>query len=256
MRDPDNIKQIDEVNNHLVITFNELPEYDIDDYDLFDEKDFKKYIDDIEKAVRSSFEYREYTNYLRTYMDMNKCSFYKNVNNIDTFKIKIEIHHEPITLYDMCIVVYNKRLAMHEDLDVEMVAKEVMYLHYCMYVGLIPLAETVHELVHGQYLFVPTSKVFGFYKKFIESYKDYFLPEQLDILDKIETATTSLDNSNDYKDLLNVDYIYIDASGAYDLPKASDVVSMMKSRIYELKYGENITIEDPKQMITPVYFVK
>lgn len=254
MRDPDNIKEIEEINENSIITFNELPEYDIEDYDLMDEKDFKKYIDDIEKKiVRNSFEYKQYIGYLRNYMDMNKCSFYKNVNNIDTFKIKIEIHHEPLTLYDICIIVYNKRVAMHEDLDPEMVAKEVMFIHYSMYVGLIPLAETVHELVHGQYLFVPTSKVFGFYRNFVEAYKPYFLPEQLDILDKIEEATERLDH-DEYKKLLHINYIYIDASGAYDLPKASDVVTMMKSRLYELKYGESEP-QPEDSTITPVYFV-
>lgn len=240
MRDPNNIKQFEEEIDGNIIIINSLPSYNIEDYDLFDEKDFKKYLDDVEKAVRTSFEYKEFISYLREYMDMNKCSYYENVNNIDTFKIKIEIHHEPITLYDMCIVVYNKRVALHEDLDVEMVAKEVMYLHYLLYVGLIPLAETVHELVHNQYLFVPTTKVLGYYKNFVESYKEYFLPEQLETLEKIEEATEDLEYvNNSYKDLLKVNYIYIDASGAYNLPTAEDMVNIMKARLCDIKHSNN-----------------
>ena len=83
---------------------------------------------------------------------MNKCSFYENVSNIDSNDIKIEIHHEPISLYDICIIVYNKRNFFHENLSE--LLKEVMLLHYKLLIGLIPLAETVHELVHNKYLFI------------------------------------------------------------------------------------------------------
>ena len=255
MRDPSNIKTVENLPDGNVIVINSLPTYDIPDYDLFNEKDFKKYLDDVEKTIRGSFEYKAFIAYLRENMDMNKCSFYQNVNNIDTFKIKIEIHHEPITLYDMCIVVYNKRVAMHEDLDIEMVAKEVMYLHYMLYVGLIPLAETVHELVHNQYLFVPTTKVLGYYRNFVEAYKPYFLPEQLETLDNIEEATENLEHKDDYKDLLKVDYIYVDASGAYDLPSADEMVNLMKLRIHEIKNGSqncNIPVDNGGgELITP-----
>ena len=80
------------IEDHIqteIISMENIPEYDIQDYDIFNEKSFNKYIADIEKIVRSSFEYEEFISYLRNYMDMNKCSFFENVNNIDTTKIKI-----------------------------------------------------------------------------------------------------------------------------------------------------------------------
>ena len=234
MRDPDGLtKEYELETPPAIIKMNEIPEYDIPDYDLNDEKSFKKYIQNLEKDVRSSYEYKVLIKYLREYMDMNQCAFYKNINNIDSTAIHIEIHHEPLSLYDICIIVYNKRLQFNEPLDEEYVAKEVMYLHYNLMVGLIPLAETVHELVHAQYLFVPTTAVLGKYREFVDRYHDFMLPEQLETLEHIEEATKTYDGS-DAKTLLSKNFIYMDMTGAYDLPKTEDIVNMLKDRIKEI----------------------
>ena len=234
MRDPDGLtKEYELETPPAIIKMNEIPEYDIPDYDLNDEKSFKKYIQNLEKDVRSSYEYKALIKYLREYMDMNQCAFYKNINNIDSTAIYIEIHHEPLSLYDICIIVYNKRLQFNEPLDEEYVAKEVMYLHYNLMVGLIPLAETVHELVHAQYLFVPTTAVLGKYREFVDRYHDFMLPEQLETLEHIEEATKTYDGS-DAKTLLSKNFIYMDMTGAYDLPKTEDIVNMLKDRIKEI----------------------
>ena len=247
-RDPENIHSFYEYADSVpnAIKLNDLAPCPIPDYDLNDEKDFKNYLRDIERIVRGSFEYRRMVNYLRDYLDMNKCSFYESVSNADTTKIKIEIHHEPLSLYDIVVIVYNKRVAFHESLEVEHVAKEVMYLHYQMHVGLIPLAETVHELVHNQYLFVPSTKVYGRYKQFVESYKAFIPLEQLDILDRIEQLTYAYE-ADEYKQLLAKKFIYVDASGAYNLPKLEDVALMVKSRIREIMDDPPSPKEYPKE---------
>lgn len=234
MRDPNSIVKSYELDSPpATIEMREIPDYNLYDFDLNDEKSFKKYIQSIEKAVRTSFEYKAMAKYLREYMDMNQCAFYQNVNNTDTTKVHIEIHHEPLSLYDICLIVYNKRVVFNEPLDEEYVAKEVMYLHYNLMVGLIPLAETVHQLVHAQYLFVPTTAVLGKYREFVDRYKPYMLPEQLEVLEHIEEATKVYD-SDDAKTILSKNYIYVDMSGAYSLPKTEDIICMVKDRIREL----------------------
>lgn len=248
MRDPMNMNTIDYTGNpHTVIRIPNLPEYDKDDYDLFDSKDFNKYISDIENMVRNSFEYRQYIQYIRTNLDMNKCSFYSNVNNIDTTKIKIHVHHDPFTLADIVLIVFNKRSAYHQDLNPEMVAKEVMYLHYKLLVGLIPVAETVHELIHNQYLFVPTDKVMGHYRDFANQYAEFILPEQADILCRIEEATLAC--KEEYKEVLAKNYIYLDTTGIYNLPSMQYVADMMMQRVNDIKNG--VGVPEP---ITPAYF--
>lgn len=240
MRDPNTIIPGYELEAPpTIIEMREIPEYNLYDYDLNDEKSFKKYIFSVEKIVRTSYEYKAFIEFLRNYMDMNQCAFYSNVNNVDTTKVRIEIHHEPLSLYDICLIVYNKRVAFNEPLDEEYVAKEVMFLHYNLMVGLIPLAETVHQLVHAQYLFVPTTAVLGKYKEFVARYQPYMLPEQLEILEHIEEATSVYD-SEDAKTILSKNYIYVDMSGSYQMPRNEDIVALLKDKIREIVDSENM----------------
>lgn len=254
MIDPNSIHEqyeyIDEVPE--VIKLSELPIYDRYDYDLADDKSFSKYIDAIERDVRSSFEYRQMVSYLRDYLDMNKCAFYENVNNIDTTKVRIEIHHAPFMLRDICYIVYNKRAHFNESLEEEMVAKEIMYLHYCLWVGLIPLAETVHELVHNQYIFVPSTKVLGNWKEFYNRYEPYMSPEQIEGINNIMVASNESDDR--YKTLLSKKFIYVDPSGAYDLPKMEDVAALLKGRISELMDNPPAPVERPRSGTEPMIF--
>lgn len=242
MRNPNNIVSIDTQNesDYEYLKITTLEPVNTNVYDLMDEKDTKRYFADIERRVRQSYEYRKYIAYLRENFDMTKCSIYENVSNAETFGIKIHIHHEPITLFDIVVTIYNKRKFFHEDLSIFMIAKEVMYVHYCLMVGLIPLAETVHELVHNQYLFIPTTKVFGHYKEFIRQYND-FLPDGLEeTLKEIEKA------SEDYEDQLKVlekHYIYLDTGEIQKSPDLNKLEQDLRQRIYDIKNGNNTPTE-------------
>lgn len=238
MRKPENIIPLDPMENTNsdveIYKINSVPEYDIEDYDLTNPKDFKKFTDSVERIVRMSFEYRRFTKFLRENVDMNKCSFLENVNNIESFKIKIHIHHEPITLYDIVCAVYNKRCALHEPITEDMVAKEVMYNHYMLRVGLIPLSETVHELVHNQYLFIPTHAVFGKYWEFVDIYHDYIDPETLETLKKIEevSKTYSIDQA---KEILHTHFIHVDTDQVFGQTNLDDVKQTLEERLNEIK---------------------
>ena len=89
--EPFNIKRVPKPldNVEILIMDDELPPFEIVDYKSDEEA---KFITDIENFCRHSFTYQEWVQYLRNYMDMNKCSFFKNVNNIDTTAIKIHLH--------------------------------------------------------------------------------------------------------------------------------------------------------------------
>lgn len=230
MRDPDMLNIItDDGRDSDIITIDNIPEYNIEDYDFYDEKEMFRFLNDVKRECRQSFEYKQMINYLRNYLDMNKCSFYESVDNMDSKRIKIEIHHEPFTLDDICRIVYNKRIEYDEIITVEQVAKEVMYLHYKMKIGLIPLSETVHELVHNQYLFIPADAVLGQYKDFVNMYERFMEPEQVYILDSILEATKNYRGNN--MQVLTRKYVYVDASGQFDIPKLEDIKTMMKNKI-------------------------
>jgi hypothetical protein len=215
-----------------------VPDFEFEDYDLMDDKDREKYIVDLERHVRSSFEYRQMVQYLREYMNMNSCAFIPNISNETSRRVRIEIHHSPFTLRDICCVILNKRMKNGEMLTIESVGYEVMFVHYSLMVGLIPLSETVHELVHTQYLFVPTNKVYGYYKAFVQTYYNYIDPELLNKLDELEKLTIAGTYNDTYKQVLEKKYITIDMEGNNQFEKLHELQDILKQRLSDIKEAD------------------
>lgn len=248
MRETYNNIPVQETKDKIVI--DNIPDYDTSDYDLNKPKDEMRFLFSIERICRNSRAYKKLINFLREFIDMNKCSFYKNINNIDTYAIKIHIHHSPLTLFDIVQTVYRKRKATGQPITENLIAKEVMYNHYKMHIGLIPLSETVHELVHSGSLFIPTNVVYGYYKQFIEDYKPYIDQDLLSNLMLAEKATEEYDYEKQTK-VLEFKMVYIDPSGAYEFPSFSDISKMLQNKlekgddskddIYKSNTQQNIT---------------
>ena len=188
---PKNVLSIDSSTTIREIEVLGVPEYDIEDYDLTDQKQFMKYLFNIEKVCRKSFEYKQLMRFLKDYGGMNKDSFLENVSMDDG--ARIEIHHSPLTLFDIVNVIVCKREALGESLSVPMVAKEVLYQHYKLIIGLIPLCKTVHELVHAQYLFIPSWAVLGNYKEFLRQYDKWIPYEVRSNLESLEKLSEEYD---------------------------------------------------------------
>ena len=193
MRNPDLISNVSVNENTLIDIPEDIEPFYPQEYDPFDEKSMKKYFVELKKIVRGSIDH---------------CSIIPNLSNQGKSKVKIEIHHHPMDLETICRVIYKKRLQCGEPTDTRSTAYEVMWNHYSLLVGLIPLCETVHELVHSGVLFINANKVYGFYKHFIDRYYKYFDPEDLETLEKI--ATESANTIENYATLLAQNYINVD----------------------------------------------
>ena len=213
-----------------VIKIDHLPEFDIEDYDLTKSKNLTKFFFAVERICRQSWCYQRMIQFLRQHSDMNKCAFYKNVSNLDCTSIHIHAHHSPFTLFDIVSTVYQKRLALHESIEENDIAQEVMWNHYRMVVGLIPISETVHELVHNGFLFIPTTAPFGYYKEFYRSYEPFIDPELKRILATNEHYSAQYEFAKETK-ILNVSSIYIDPTGSYEFPKTEDIIKTLQTRI-------------------------
>ena len=223
-----------------------VPEFNISDYDLSNPKELSKYFKSIERICRNSRTYKKLINFLRENVDMNKCSYFKNVDNIDTYSLKIHIHHTPLTLYDIVTTVYNKRLLNHESLSEMMVAKEVMWLHYNLFVGLIPLSETVHGSVHNGQAFIPTTKVYGMYKTFVKLYEPYMDKELLKVLSNMEEMSEDYDTITK---LLEVSPVFIDYEEGigFEFPKPQELAAVLSHKLKEMDKSEvsnQYTIKD------------
>lgn len=234
MIDPDGL-QIEKTNLPDTIKIKQIPPFDYEPYNLENDKEYNHYIKDIEFAVRRSFEYQKFIKYIRENMDMNRCSFLQNVSNEETFAIRIEIHHYPFSLRDIVEIVYRKRAHYHESLEVQMVAKEVMELHYKMMVGLIPLSETVHELAHSGRLFVPVDKVMGRYDLFVNYYKPFIEPEQLETLNRIEDYSMKHSDIEDTTILNQTNVSYEITDPNYQIPDFNKVTNNMITQMKVIK---------------------
>ncbi|MDD3172226.1 MAG: hypothetical protein PHF63_00930 [Herbinix sp.] len=192
-----------------------MPEYHVK---FLSDKDREKFIDQIKKVVRASVEYKMYIKYLQDYLDMTKCAFFNGVTNKQNTKIKIEIHHEPFTIFDIIEIVLNKVVDQGRDLNALEIADEVMKLHYQNKVGLIPLSQTVHELVHSGQKFIPLNHVFGSYIEFVQEYEDYIPAYTKGVLQtKIDMTKDCIDDSS----ILQKQFVYLEVDG-FVLPDMSN----------------------------------
>lgn len=236
--------------NAKVLQINELEPCTKETYDLYDEKEFRKYINDIERIVRNSREYKVYIQYLRNYMDMNTSLFSENVSNAQTTKIKIEIHHTPFTLFDITMTIFNKRSRCGESLNAFLVAKEVAYIHYFLYVGLIPLSKTEHKLVHNQTLLVPLDKVLGRYNEFIEMYREDIPTDAIERFNVYKDMTDHYDYNENTK-ILQIEPTFIQYDnnqylGSYNNSQLLEVMDNTNSMMLEMHQRPSIQDNNPK----------
>jgi hypothetical protein len=176
------------------------------------EKDYVKLIKKIERMVRTSYEYKNYIKYLKEEIDMNQCSFF---NKLTRDMISIEIHHAPLTLFEIVSIVFGKHLKQSgaDGIDIFSIADEVTRIHYEGLVGLIPLSLTVHQLVHRGDIFIPVDKVYGNFQMFYDTYKKYFSEDQEKLLKSHIQATKQLDNENYSPSILNRKITYVNIDG-------------------------------------------
>ena len=168
-----------------------------------------KFIKKVEMLVRSSQEYKFYVEFLKKNVDMTQCSFFTNINNRNGRKVRIEIHHEPFTLYDLVEIVMDKWSSEGRKLSHLGIAEEVMEIHYRGLVGLIPLSLTVHQLVHDGKLFIPIPNVYGRVLDFVKEYEPYISEDLMSMLKtKIQMSKETQDTS-----VLDTSYIYVEVDG-------------------------------------------
>lgn len=176
-----------------------------------------KYIKYIEKLVRSSYEYKEYIAYLTEVCEMNFCTFFNSISKDLIKKLKLEIHHEPFTLFDIVNIVLKSFMKSEKDINEYDIANEVLSLHFRGMVGLIPLSITVHQLVHSGKIFIPLQYVDDGFMYFYYAYKDEISECDLEtvLIKKIELSKNFDAKSNS---VLFKKYIYITNEGYSNIP--------------------------------------
>lgn len=155
--------------------------------DFYDEAAIKRFAKNVEKLIRTSREYSEYIELLRTNcVQLNHDNI---LHNITTGDVDLEFHHYPFTLYDIVTIVMNKHVVDASKFTSFSIAKEIMQLHYRHIIGLVPLTKTMHELAHDGKIFISTKQIFGNYRQFMAEYDSGITMEQKMNIQEIEDMT-------------------------------------------------------------------
>ena len=207
----------DRSNREVKVRLDELPVRPTPKYNT--PKDREKFIKTCEIVIRKSNEYKDYIKFLKENLNMNECAILSNIKSGNGKRYRIEIHHEPFTLFDIVETVINRRLENGESIGALKVADEVMDLHYSGMVGLIPLTTTMHELVHNGRIFIPLQFIYHKYDEFFKEYEPYMNSA---LVEKLEAKVNlSLHTDNIVSDSLDVEFVYLNVDG-FKFPQIPD----------------------------------
>jgi len=243
-------------NKNNIVNIESIPYYGVEQYDLLSDKDFDRFKQDTERMVRNSYEYRHLINFLKYTEGMNRCTFLDNIVADGFNKINIELHHTPFTLYDITSAVISKRMDLQEPVAIYDIANEIAWLHYMGMVGLIPVCETVHELIHNMYLFVPTYIIRGNYNAFVKYYGKWIDPYTLETLDAAERLSNEYLNnpSSDHPiakqmQIFNHHRTYISVGDTREaIPDFQQCRDVVHARINQIKNGKKLMYK----LVTPI----
>jgi hypothetical protein len=154
--------------------------------EITDSKMYKKIIRNIRSQIRTSQLYKDYIQYLHSEVKLDTCAI---LGNVTDQKAEIEIHHYPFTLFDIIDIVLAHKLENGEKFSTMEVSQQILKDHYDNIIGIVPLAETVHELAHAGEIFIPLNMVFGDIQTFVDKYRDGMANENINKLNSLIDLT-------------------------------------------------------------------
>lgn len=190
-----------------------------------------------EALVRSSMEYADYIAYLRANVGMDACAFFNNISKANSKKIRIEVHHAPLTLYDITKLVLDRAIRTGEEVNCMLLAEQVTEIHYMNQVGLIPLSKTLHEVVHNSdKLVIPLYMIYGDFRAFLDMFSEELdMDENKNIRAKVERAIEQTKELNEHSfDILKEKFTYIDVDG-FQMPVKVDDKKDVEETVAEKK---------------------
>jgi len=132
-----------------------------------DEKEEKRFFKNVERLVRGSIEYREWLAFVKDTLSLDFCAF---TGETDAETGDIEIHHHPLTLFDIVQAVTDTYIMNDKEFCTFDIASEVIDLHFKLKIGFVPLLGSLHKKFHNGYLDIPIEFVHGDYKYILDNY--------------------------------------------------------------------------------------
>ena len=156
-------------------------------YNLLENQKLKdKFIKNIEKYIRTSFEYKTYIRFLKTEALLTQCVVMNMLPEEVSQRLKIEMHHCPLTLYDLVDIVLNKYLLLQQPYTALSIANEVMDAHFMNQIGIVPMTVTMHQMIHAGKNLVNAKDLFGNYRQFALQYETFIDESHIEKMDNVE----------------------------------------------------------------------
>lgn len=149
------------------------------------EAEFKKFIRNVEVAIRRSVEYKEWKKYIIDILGIKSCM----ITNERIDECSIEVHHHIPSLYVLVKSIVNKRIEERNEFTTFDIALDAMKLHFENKIGYAMLVQSMHEKFHNGFLQIPKEYVKGDFMAFINKYSKYLEDADLELIN-IRLATT------------------------------------------------------------------
>jgi len=127
---------------------------------------YKNFVNAVERQVRSSPEYKEWVKYLRIEFGASVCALTHEIND----ETSVEIHHHPVSLYNVCVIVCNTLMAKGDFFSTFDIAQYVISLHFQGKVGFIPLVKSIHEKYHNGFVEIPIELIKGDWRFLVDTF--------------------------------------------------------------------------------------
>ncbi len=163
LNDGDNVQLVNEESDEFILSYYMKT--------VVNDKAIVRIVKAVERMVRTSDEYVKYLHNVRTSTGFQNCSV---LGGVDGDNATVEFHHYPFTLYDITQSVLLKNILDKHNFSTFTLARDVISLHFQNKVGIVPLATTVHQMVHTGTLFIPLSFVIGDFVSFAEEFENVF----------------------------------------------------------------------------------
>jgi hypothetical protein len=141
-----------------------------------DSKEYVRLVNSCKSLIRSSPEYKAFIAHCKADLGLTNCSFLPGVSSEDA---EVEIHHAVLGLQEIVEIVLDHLMAEGRGTTSMIVCHEVMSAHFRGEVCVVPLSETVHNLVHAGKVIVPVGMVHGNLLPLLKRFKNGIRPEHV-----------------------------------------------------------------------------
>lgn len=156
-------------------------------------------------AVRRVMEFKDFMYGMKHKMKLNNCTLYKNYSIDKGFHV--ELHHAPLTLFNITEAICNKQYDENKDENGEngwinewRVKEEVIQVHYRFNVGVIPLNPTAHSLADSGVMKLHPDWISGDWRSFVKEYDKYISDDARRRIFELEEFTNK--NPNETPELM------------------------------------------------------